>query len=61
MKFFFRVFSLLLLSNWLQAQELYVFSEPASNMPAKSVGLKLSQRHQAAANGSGTTCDTLLS
>ncbi|MFN4007496.1 MAG: hypothetical protein ACK4HE_08290 [Chitinophagaceae bacterium] len=53
MKVFFRVFILLLLSNWLQAQELYVFSEPASNMPAKNIGLQLSQRHQAAANGSG--------
>lgn len=25
---------------WANAQELYVFSEPASNMPAKSIGLR---------------------
>jgi hypothetical protein len=28
------------------AQELYVFSEPASNMPARSIGLKYSARFQ---------------
>jgi hypothetical protein len=30
--------------NQVWAQELYVFSEPASNMPAKSMGLKLNSR-----------------
>ncbi|WP_443945264.1 hypothetical protein ACJVDH_20455 [Pedobacter sp. AW1-32] len=27
--------------HWVSAQELYVFSEPASNMPTKSVGIRL--------------------
>jgi hypothetical protein len=34
---------LLLASGSLKAQELYVFSEPASNIPAKSVSLKLTE------------------
>lgn len=34
------VFVLVLLSSTLSAQELYVFSEPASNMPAHSISLK---------------------
>lgn len=35
---------LLLLIAWdTHAQELYVFSEPASNMPAKAVGLRITQ------------------
>ena len=29
-----------LISTSLSAQELFVFSEPASNMPAKSIGLR---------------------
>jgi hypothetical protein len=33
-----------LLSLYASAQELYVFSEPASNMPAKSIALKLTAR-----------------
>lgn len=33
---------LLILANHLQSQELYVFSEPASNMPAKSISGKYS-------------------
>ena len=32
----------LLCSIYLPAQELYVFTEPASNMPAKSIGVKQS-------------------
>lgn len=32
----------LFLSTYLPAQELYVFTEPASNMPAKSIGIKQS-------------------
>ncbi len=32
---------LILLSGRLQAQELFVFTEPASNMAAKSIGLRL--------------------
>ena len=35
---------LLLLSSSLSAQELFVFTEPASNMPAKSVGIRLSNQ-----------------
>lgn len=32
---------LLLLPVWVQAQELYVFSDPASNIPARSLSVKL--------------------
>lgn len=46
MKLFLRIGTLLLaacLSSFaLQAQELFVYTEPASNMPAKSIGLRLS-------------------
>lgn len=36
------VFAALMLMSWTAAaQELYVFTEPASNMPAKSIGLRL--------------------
>ena len=34
----------LLCSIYLPAQELYVFTEPASNMPAKSIGVKQSAK-----------------
>src|ERR1700722_19912632 len=34
--------TLILLSAALKAQELFVFSEPASNMPAKSLGIRAS-------------------
>lgn len=37
----FIIILLLLMSGRLTGQELYVFSEPASNMPAKSISLKL--------------------
>jgi hypothetical protein len=44
MKYLFRFFLsqclLLPLSNALPAQELFVFTEPASNMPSKSIGLR---------------------
>jgi hypothetical protein len=35
---------LLLLANVLGAQELYVFTEPASNMSARSIGLRLDSK-----------------
>ncbi len=34
-------FFLILITGVLHAQELYVFTEPASNMPAKSIGIRL--------------------
>lgn len=34
------LFIVLLVANYLQAQELFVITEPASNMPAKSFGLR---------------------
>lgn len=37
---------LLLLSTGVSAQELFVFTEPASNMPARSVGVRLSNQGQ---------------
>src|SRR5687767_15040500 len=44
MKFF--IFALFIfLSTVLQAQELYVFSEPASNMPAKSISAKVTAKY----------------
>lgn len=43
----------------LPAQELYVFSEPASNMPAKSVGIRQQiRRVEAATNFDGGTRST---
>jgi hypothetical protein len=46
MKYFSFFILLLLLSTGLQAQELFVFTEPASNMPAKSVGIRLANQGQ---------------
>ena len=40
MKFFFISSLFLLIVNNVMGQELFVFSEPASNMPAKSISLK---------------------
>lgn len=37
---------LLFLNATVSAQELYVFTEPASNMPAKSIGLRLTNEGQ---------------
>lgn len=37
---------LLLLGTGVKAQELFVFTEPASNMPAKSVGIRLANQGQ---------------
>ncbi len=34
--------TLILLSDVLKAQELFVFTEPASNMPSKSLGIRAS-------------------
>src|SRR5277367_425427 len=34
--------TLMLLSTLLKAQELFVFTEPASNMPSKSLGIRAS-------------------
>lgn len=36
------LFAVLCISSSITAQELFVFSEPASNMPAKSAGIRLS-------------------
>jgi hypothetical protein len=41
MKIYYFFVLLLLLGTGLKAQELYVFTEPASNMPARSVGVRL--------------------
>ncbi|SHL94904.1 transporter [Chitinophaga sp. CF418] len=37
-------FIILLIPAWLRAQELYVSTEPASNMPANSLGLRVTNR-----------------
>jgi len=37
-------FLLLLASSYAEAQELFVYTEPASNMPAKSVAIKQSAK-----------------
>lgn len=37
----------------VNAQELYVYSEPASNMPARSLGTKYIGRYQKSENGQG--------
>ena len=52
---YFRVWPtlvLLLFSSLLQAQELFVFTEPASNMAAKSIGLRLNNYLMPQANSS---------
>ncbi len=36
-------FLFIIISNWITAQELFVMTEPASNMPAGSVGVRLQQ------------------
>ena len=41
MNFFKLLIVLVLSAGTVKSQELYVFTEPASNMPAKSVGLRL--------------------
>lgn len=41
------VFLLLCISEWLHSQELYVFKESASNLPAKSISLKLTDHYTA--------------
>ena len=41
MKYIQIMTALLLLSSAVKSQELYVFSEPASNMPSKSIGIRL--------------------
>ncbi len=43
--------SLLSMSNMLRAQELFVFTEPASNMPAHTIGLRASNWLMQARNG----------
>jgi hypothetical protein len=44
-----------LLLNVASAQELYVATEPASNMPAKSIGLRLNNYYSAPASVNRTT------
>jgi hypothetical protein len=46
MKYYISFILLALLAGRVKAQELFVFSEPASNMPAKSIGLRLSTQAQ---------------
>lgn len=43
MKYYFFLFLLVLTTGRLKGQELFVFSEPASNMPARSIGIRLTQ------------------
>ena len=40
----FLFFILLLSQNVMQGQELFVYTEPASNVPAKSLGIRLTQQ-----------------
>src|SRR5262245_49048905 len=44
MKFSLALLGAMLIAVSIRAQELYVFSEPASNMPSKSVSFKLTSR-----------------
>lgn len=43
-----------------QAQELYVFSEPASNMPAKSIGLRLTNEGRVNSDFASRTIPELM-
>lgn len=43
MKHYIFLFLLVFSAGRLKGQELFVFSEPASNMPAKSIGIRLTQ------------------
>jgi len=48
------VIGVLLLQNiWAAAQELYIYTEPASNVPAKSVSAKLSANYAEAMRETG--------
>lgn len=51
MRQFILIALLFLMSTHGFSQELYVFSEPASNMPSKSVGLKFTARYPHRADG----------
>jgi hypothetical protein len=46
MRFYYFFILLALSAGRLKAQELFVFTEPASNMPAKSIGIRLSNQGQ---------------
>lgn len=46
MKYYFSFILLALLAGRAKGQELFVFTEPASNMPAKSIGFRLSNQGQ---------------
>ncbi|MGN6617984.1 MAG: hypothetical protein ACTHJ5_12490 [Ilyomonas sp.] len=47
------LFLLLLVSSAAQAQELFVFTEPASNMPSKSLGIRVTNNLMKRNAGSG--------
>jgi hypothetical protein len=46
MKLYYSFILLVFVTSGIKAQELFVFTEPASNMPAKSIGLRLSNQGQ---------------
>jgi hypothetical protein len=54
------VFLLLLFVGKVEAQELFIFTEPASNMPARSIAIKQSGKIFNDASGSGTRHATEL-
>lgn len=51
MKYIVAVVFLLLTSSFINGQELYVFSEPASNMPSRSIGARFTAKYPTTSNG----------
>lgn len=50
MKYYFSLILLVFLTGRTKAQELFVFTEPASNMPAKSIGIRLTNQGEFSPN-----------
>jgi hypothetical protein len=60
MKFYYFFILLVFLASGIKAQELFVFSEPASNMPAKAIGVRLSNQGRFAPEFQSRTTPELM-
>jgi hypothetical protein len=60
MKYYISFILLALLAGRAKAQELFVFTEPASNMPAKSIGYRLTNQGQFSPNFSTRTIPEVM-
>lgn len=57
---YFLLAMLLALNRYASAQELYVFSEPASNMPAKSIGIRITNELISKGDGMNRTMPEVM-